>query len=96
MDYAGAVIFFAIGLGITLLVGGLWRWGRGGKGTESLPMRNGAVRVDRLASRGGRGSRAARNGGNEANVVDQAPDGESLTGRERGGVRRTARQRRRK
>lgn len=55
VDYSLAVIFFALGLALAVLARGTWRWaGRDAK-PGNLPVRNGAVRLDRLVG----GSRSA-------------------------------------
>jgi hypothetical protein len=48
MDFGTAALFFAVGLGAALFFRNLSKSGRGGTGTEDLPMRDGSVRLDHM------------------------------------------------
>lgn len=83
MDYATAVVFFAMGLGLALLIRGGFKLFRGEEVTERLPIERGVVRLDLLEGNGRPTRRsaekdygeAAAEGSEEDTAENQPADG---------------------
>ena len=78
MDYAAAVILFAIGFGVSLLVRGVWEWTRSRRERERFPLKDGVVVLDQLAgiSRAdGRAGAAEGRGGTTSLEGRSSPQG---------------------